>query len=52
MYLNDPNKPYEIVDVSDNNGHAGKHYIETCNVDATVADMIIQYALFNEIVFG
>lgn len=26
--------------------------IDTCQIDADVADVIVQYALFNEIVFG
>ena len=43
MYLENPNAPYDIIDNTS---------IDTCNVDAVVADMIIQYALFDEIVFG
>ena len=43
MYLENPNAPYDIIDNTS---------IDTCNVDADVADMIIQYALFDEIVFG
>lgn len=43
MYLENPNAPYDIIDNAS---------IDTCNVDADVADMIIQYALFDEIVFG
>jgi len=43
MYLENPNAPYDIVDNTS---------IDTCNVDADVADMIIQYALFDEIIFG
>ena len=50
MYIKNPDKPYEIVcfdtDVD------GDLTIDTCMVDADVADMIIQYALFGEIVFG
>ncbi|MCR5144800.1 MAG: hypothetical protein K6B67_05770 [Lachnospiraceae bacterium] len=43
MYLENPYAPYEIT--------CGD-CIDTCNVDADVADMIIQYALFKEIVLG
>ena len=42
MYLENPNKPYDIVD---------GNKLDCCMVDAIVADMIIQYALFDEIVF-
>ena len=48
MYLEDPNKPYDIFD-----GSGEKELRIDCGmVDATVADMIIQYALFEDIVFG
>ena len=47
-YLLNPNKPYNIIGLLDK----GELYLETANVDAEVADMIIQYAIFNEIVFG
>ena len=30
----------------------GKLLVDTCNVDAGVADAIIQYAVFNEIIYG
>lgn len=46
-YIEYPNAPYSIVD-SDKNGY----YIEAANADAVVADMIVQYALFDEIIFG
>lgn len=48
LYLSHPNRPYNIIGLLDK----GEIYLETANVDAEVADMIIQYAIFNEIVFG
>ena len=39
--------PYNILEEIDN-----KLRIDTCNADDTVCDMIIQYALFDDIVFG
>ena len=48
MYLEDPHKPYDIYDDPE-----GKELTIDCSmIDATVADMIIQYALFEEVVFG
>lgn len=49
MYLSNPRRPYDITytDLS-----KGTIALDTCQVDADVADMIIQYALFNEIVYG
>lgn len=46
MYLEKP-RPYDILEEVDN-----KLQVDTCNADATVCDMIIQYALFDDIVFG
>lgn len=46
MYLEKPH-PYDILEEIDN-----KLRIDTCNADDTVCDMIIQYALFDDIVFG
>lgn len=46
MYFEKPH-PYDIMEEIDN-----KLRIDTCNADATVCDMIIQYALFDEIVYG
>lgn len=43
MYVANPNAPYKIVYSSE---------LDTCQVDATVADMIIQFALFGVIVYG
>ncbi|MBQ6091389.1 MAG: hypothetical protein IJL07_09015 [Lachnospiraceae bacterium] len=48
-YLEDPEKPYDILVPA----HNTKGYeIDTCQVDGVVADMIIQYALFGEIVYA
>jgi len=47
MYLDDDDKPYEILY---NNGVRTE--IDTGDVDAVVADMMVQYALFGEIVFA
>ena len=46
MNLEKPH-PYDILEEIDN-----KLRIDTCNADDTVCDMIIQYALFDDIVFG
>lgn len=46
MYFEKPH-PYDILEEIDN-----KLKIDTCNADGTVCDMIIQYALFDDIVFG
>ena len=46
MYFEKPH-PYDILEEIDN-----KLVIDCCNADATVCDMIIQYALFDDIIFG
>lgn len=46
MYLEKPH-PYDILEEIDN-----KLIIDTCNTDATVCDMIIQYALFDDVIYG
>lgn len=46
MYLEKPH-PYDILEEIDN-----KLIIDTCNADATVCDMIIQYALFDDVIYG
>lgn len=46
MYFQNPH-PYDILEERDN-----KLRIDTCNADATVCDMIIQYALFNDVIYG
>lgn len=46
-YLNDPDKPYDIIeDTTD------EKRIDTCMVDGVVADMIIQYAIFGEVIYA
>ena len=46
MYFEKPH-PYDILEEIDNNVRTG-----TCNADATVCDMIIQYALFDDVIYG
>lgn len=46
-YLTYPNRPYEIIA-----NDAGRKVIDCENVDAVVADLIVQLALFDEIVYG
>lgn len=49
MYLQDPQRPYDILDFD---RRTGKTILDTGEADAVVCDIIIQYALFNEVVFG
>ena len=52
-YVEDPDKPYDILCRQDNTIGCHKGYaLDCCMVDAVVADMIVQYGLFGEIVFG
>ena len=53
-YLTDPDKPYDILESgTDSVGCSkGESVIDCCMVDASVADMIIQYALFGEVIYG
>lgn len=46
MYIENPH-PYDILETINN-----KLGIDTCVADATVCDMIIQYALFGEVVYA
>lgn len=46
MYIENPH-PYDIIEKID-----GELMIDTCNADSTVCDMIIQYALFGNVVYG
>lgn len=46
MYLENPH-PYDIIEEIDN-----KLHIDTCNADAVVCDMIIQYALFGQQIYA
>lgn len=43
MYIENGNKPYNII---------YENGVDTCNIDSVVADMIIQYACFGEIIYG
>lgn len=54
QYLEDEDKPYNIlVDAEDSVGCSkGVYELDCCMVDATVADMIIQYAIFDDIIYG
>lgn len=47
-YLEDPEKPYDIL----SHNYPDETGLDTSQIDAEVADMIIQYALFDEIVFA
>lgn len=33
-------------------GWCDGHYLDTCNVDANVADVIVQLALFEDVIYG
>ena len=54
QYLEDEDKPYNIlVDAEDSVGCSkGVYELDCCMVDATVADMIIQYAIFDDVIYG
>ena len=54
QYLEDENKPYNIlVDATDSVGCSkGVYELDCCMVDAIVADMIIQYATFDDVIYG
>lgn len=54
QYLENEDKPYNIlVDAEDSVGCSkGVYELDCCMVDATVADMIIQYAIFDDIIYG
>lgn len=43
MYIKNGNKPYNIID---------DNAIAAENIDSVVADMIIQYACFGELIYG
>ena len=49
MYLENPNAPYNILTYDE---ETNKPIVDTAEVDADVADMILQYALFGEIIYG
>ena len=46
-YLAEGNRPYNILEVD-----SGEFVLDCGMIDADVSDMIIQYGLFGEIVFG
>lgn len=46
MYLENPH-PYNILEEIDNG-----FMVDVCNADATVCDMIVQYALFDDVIYG
>ncbi len=52
MYLEDKQRPYNILADDLNSAGKGTYELDCCMVDADVADMIIQYAVFGEVVFG
>ena len=54
MYLEDKQRPYNILadDLNSAGYSRGTYELDCCMVDADVADMIIQYAVFGEVVFG
>ena len=47
MYLSDPHAPCNIIDID-----KGDYTLDCGMVDGDVADMIVQYALFGEVMFG
>lgn len=51
MYLENPEKPYDITCVNHLRGKT-EVILDTCQVDGVVADMIVQYALFGEQIYG
>lgn len=46
MYLENPH-PYNILEEIENG-----LMVDVCNADATVCDMIVQYALFDDVIYG
>ena len=53
-YCEDAERPYDIMYAGVNSVgcSTGEYGLDCCMVDATVADMIIQYAVIGEIVYG
>lgn len=53
-YCEDTKRPYDIMYAGVNSVgcSTGEYGLDCCMVDATVADMIIQYAVMEEIVYG
>ena len=54
LHPEEEEKPYNIlVDAEDSVGCSkGVYELDCCMVDATVADMIIQYAIFDDVIYG
>lgn len=54
LYLEDKKRPYNILadNLSSAEYRKGVYELDCCMVDADVADMIIQYAIFGELVFA
>lgn len=48
MYVKEPDSPHQILRYGDN----GEYLLEGGMIDGTVADMIIQYALFGDVIYG
>ena len=42
----------EIVDTAEVAAATYEYTIDTCEVDAVVADEIVQYALFGDVIYG
>lgn len=53
-YCEDAERPYDIMHEGVNSVgcSTGEYGLDCCMVDAVVADMIIQYAVMGEIVYG
>lgn len=53
-YCEDAERPYDIMyeGVNSVGCSTGEYGLDCCMVDAVVADMIIQYAVMGEIVYG
>lgn len=54
LYLEDKQRPYNILsDDLNSAGYSKETYeLDCCMIDADVADMIVQYAVFGEVVFA
>jgi hypothetical protein len=49
LYILNGNQPYNIIFMDEENG---KLFVDSGNIDAEVADSIIQYACFGKIIYG
>lgn len=54
LYLEDKQRPYNILadDLNSAGYSKGTYELDCCMIDADVADMIVQYAVFGEVVFA